>query len=168
MAGGASATELTIVPGVGIGRVKLGMTLARAKKALGKPQTVNLRKQVSGHRGYIEYGWNFSTMWVGFINTKSVLHAALIGTDLVKEKTKSGVGVGTRIAHVRALPGVRCYLGTTWLNHPYFDPELRLGSHCILGNAEGRSTIFVLKCVGPVGYGCRDYTVLKVIIRAAF
>jgi hypothetical protein len=164
----ASATESTIVPGVGIGKVKLGMTLTQVKKGLGTPQTVNNRAQLPGGRGYIEYGWNFSTIWVGFENTNGVLHAVLVGTDNVAQKTKAGIGVGTRIARVIAEPRARCYVGTEWLNHPYFDPEQRLGSHCVLAGGGGRSTVFVLKCIHPRGYGCRDYTVDKVFVRTSF
>lgn len=164
----ASAIESTIYPGVGIGKVRLGMTLTQVKKGLGTPQTVNKRAQLPGNRGYVEYGWNFSTIWVGFINTKGILHAVLVGTDAVEQKTQSGIGVGTRIARVMALPRTRCYVGTEWLNHPYFNPEQRLGSHCVLVGAGGRSTVFVLKCVGPRDYGCRGYTVDVVFIRASF
>jgi hypothetical protein len=164
----ASGVELTIYPGVGIGKVRLGMTLTQAKNVLGKPQTVNKRAQLPGNRGFIEYGWNFSTIWVGFVNTKGVLHAVLVGTDAVAQRTTSGIGVGTHIARVRAQPRARCYVGTEWLNHPYFDPEQRLGSHCVLAGAGGRSTVFVLKCIGPRDYGCRDYTVDKVFVRTSF
>jgi hypothetical protein len=165
----ASATESTIVPGVGIGKVKLGMTLTQVKKALGTPQTINARKQLAGGRGYIEYGWNYSTIWVGFVNTKgSVLHAVLIGTDVVAQRTKSGIGVSTHIARVLAQPRARCYVGTDWLNHPYFDPERRLGSHCVIAGAGGRSTVFVLNCIHPRGYGCRDYTVHLLFVRTSF
>ncbi len=164
----ASATESTIIPGVGIGEVRLGMTLTQVKKVLGTPQTVDKRARLSGQRGYIEYGWNFSTIWVGFVNTNGVLHAVLVGTDAVAQKTKSGIGVGTRVARVMGQLRARCYLGTEWLNHPYFDPEQRLGSHCVLGSAGGRSTVFVLKCIGPRGYGCRDYTVRQLFVRTSF
>jgi hypothetical protein len=163
----APAVESTIYPGVGIGKVKLGMTLAQVKNGLGTPQTVNKRAQLSGGRGYIEYGWNFSTIWVGFVNTKGVLHAALVGTDAFAQKTKSGVGVGTPIARVMAQPRARCYVGTEWLSHPYFDPEQRLGSHCVLAGNGGRSTVLVLKCIHPHGYGCRNYTVDKVFVRTS-
>ena len=164
----ASAIEVTIVPGLRIGKVRLGMTLTHVTQRLGTPQTVNKRAQLPGGRGYIEYGWNFSTIWVGFVNTKGVLHAVLVGTDNVAQKTRAGIGVGTPIARVMVQPRARCYVGTEWLSHPYFDPEQRLGSHCVLAGAGGRSTVFVLKCIHPRGYGCRDYTVDKVFVRTSF
>jgi hypothetical protein len=39
----ASASELTIYPGVGIGKVKLGMTRAQVLRVLGKDYIVNGR-----------------------------------------------------------------------------------------------------------------------------
>ena len=164
----ASAVESTIYPGVGHRQGQARDDAHAGQEGLGTPQTVNKRAQLPGNRGYIEYGWNFSTIWIGFINTKGILHAVLVGTDAVAQKTQSGIGVGTRIARVMALPRTRCYVGTEWLNHPYFDPEQRLGSHCVLVGAGGRSTVFVLKCVGPRDYGCRGYTVDMVFIRASF
>ncbi len=107
LAAPAAATEVTIVPNVSIGKVKLGMTLRQVVRVLGGPGIVNARAQIHG-RGYVEYGWNFSTLWVGFVNTKGTLHAALIGTDIVGEKTKDGIGVGTSLAKVRARYHVAC------------------------------------------------------------
>jgi hypothetical protein len=105
----SSAIELTLVPGVGIGKVRLGMTLAQVKHVLGPPQTTNMRAQLPDRRGYIEYGWNFSTLWVGFVNTKGVLRAVLVGTDLRSEGRVKGVGIGTVRDKLKgALPVVPC------------------------------------------------------------
>ncbi len=104
----SSAIETTLMPGVGIGKVKLGMTLVQVKKALGPPQRVNKRAQLAG-RGYVEYGWDFSTLWVGFVNTKGVLHAVLVGTDLRSQGTFKGAGIGTvRETLRRKLHGPSC------------------------------------------------------------
>jgi hypothetical protein len=55
-AGGASATESTIYPGVGIGKVKLGMTQAQVVRVLGKDYLVNKRTSTS-----VELAWNFAS-----------------------------------------------------------------------------------------------------------
>ena len=55
----ASAVESTICPNVGIAGVRLGMTLTEVKRTLGASPIVNQRAQLSGRRGYIEYGWDF-------------------------------------------------------------------------------------------------------------
>jgi hypothetical protein len=164
----ASAASATILPGVGLAHVQIGMTLAQTKKVLGKPQTVNARRQLAGHRGYIEYGWNYSSVWVGFVNTKGVLHSVLIGTTLAREKTKTGIGVGTQIEDLRGLPRMTCFSGTAWVGHPYFDPQQQEGPHCVLAGADQRRTIFVLKCIEPKSLGCHRYPVKRVIVRTSF
>jgi hypothetical protein len=168
LAAHASGADTRIAPGVAIGDVKIGMTFTQTKKVLGKPQTVNARRQLAGHRGYIEYGWNYSSVWVGFLNTKGVLHSVLIGTSLAREKTKAGIGVGTQVERLRDLPRMTCFTGTAWVGHPYFDPQEQQGPHCVLARADQRRTIFVLKCIEPVNFGCRKYPVERVIVRTSF
>ena len=172
--GGASATEVTIVPNVSIGKVRLGMTLRQVKKALGPPQVVNARAQLSGKRGYVEYGWNFSTFWVGFVNTKGVLHAALIGTDIVGEKTRDGVGVHTPLAKLRARYRVACNdypHGKLEYNKWYTDPGEIVYTYCVLGPATAPTTVFGLRCTGrykPAPIGCTAWAVERVIVRTSF
>jgi len=55
----ASATESTIYPGVGIGKVKLGMSRAQVVHALGKDYLVDERRE-----GFLELGWNFGSWTV--------------------------------------------------------------------------------------------------------
>ena len=112
LAAHASAADARIIPGFAIADVKIGMTLAQTKKILGKPQTLNARRQLAGHRRFIEYGWNFSSVWVGFVNTNGVLHSVLIGTSLAREKTKEGIGVGTPVKRLRGFPRMTCFTGT--------------------------------------------------------
>jgi opacity protein-like surface antigen len=165
----ASATEMTIVPGVGIGKVRLGMTLAQVKKVLGQPQTVNARKQLSGHRGYIEYGWNFSSFWVGFVNTKGVLHAALVGTVLRGEKTASGVGVGTSVDKLRGEYKVACTNTSDgpFDPHQYRDPGEYLWSYCVIGSPAAPTTVFGTGCAKRETYShkCTDWRIYRVIVR---
>jgi hypothetical protein len=141
----ASATESTIYPGVGIGKIKLGMTLGQVKKILGSPQTVNRRTQVPGKRGYVEYGWDFSTLWVGFVNTKGVLHAVLVGTDLRSQGRLGGVGIGTvREELKRKLPVVSCAPTNyqTGAGSYYRVSEAKRLDYCLFGPASGRVTVF--------------------------
>ena len=56
---GASATESTIYPGVGIGKVELGMTRAQVERTLGKDAIVNSQATFAGTR-YVELAWNFA------------------------------------------------------------------------------------------------------------
>ena len=165
---GASATESTIYPGVGIGMVKLGMTLRQVKKALGSPQLVDTRAQLSGRRGYAEYGWNFSTLWVGFVNTRGRLHAVLIGTDLRAQRTTDGVGVGTTLETLRHRYRVTCNVGPNadarFVGQPLFEPAMRIAGWCVLGPSATPTTIFRMGCPSR-GPSCGRFHVVVVIVR---
>jgi hypothetical protein len=159
-----------IVPNASIGKVGLGMTFAQVKKVLGPPGTVNKRAQLAGHRGYIEYGWNFSTFWVGFINTKGHLSAWLIGVGLVGQKTSGGVGVGTSLETLKRQFHVQCNAGPDrafdagqW----YQDKAMRLTDYCLLGRRSVRHTIFALTCANPSPppSGCDAWKISAVVIR---
>jgi hypothetical protein len=99
----ASATELTINPGVGIGKVKLGMTKAQVERVLGPGPLVNAREGP-----YTEFAWEFATWTVGFQRGRAVQ----VSTTLAGQRTKNGIGPGrsTWLALMRAYPGGRC----TW------------------------------------------------------
>jgi len=86
VAGGASATESTVYPGVGIGKLRLGMTLAQVAKSLGPYSTVDERSRVAGSP-YLEVGWNFGTWTVGFLRGQVVF----VGTTLRAQRTPSWV-----------------------------------------------------------------------------
>jgi hypothetical protein len=104
----ASATELTIVPGVGIGKVKLGMTAAQVKKALGKSYTINSTTNLSG-RHYVEYGWNYSQWTVTFAQQGRRLRVVQVGVVTRKQRTAKGIGPGSSWrALVRAYPNGVC------------------------------------------------------------
>jgi len=96
----ASATESTIYPGVGIGEVKLGMTVAQAKKALGPGAIVNAREGA-----YTEYAWNFASWTVGAERGRVVQ----VSTTVHAQKTSKKVGPGTFwLKLVHAYPGGVC------------------------------------------------------------
>jgi len=105
----ASATEVTIVPGVGIGKVELGMTPTQVKHVLGKDYVVNERSTVGGSQ-YFELGWNFSSWDAGFLKTGPTYRVVQIGTTLRPQRTSTGIGPGaswrklvkTRMEHVRS------------------------------------------------------------------
>jgi hypothetical protein len=142
----ASAVESTLYPGVGIGKVKLGMTLGQVKKALGPPDTVNKRTQLSGRRAYTEYGWNFSTLWVGFVNTNGVLRAVLVGTDLRSEGQLKGVGIGTvRETLTSKLPVAPCATNNWQIGAGAYyrvGKDKPSSDYCLFGPASGRVTVF--------------------------
>ena len=105
---GASATELTIYPGIGIGTVKLGMTATQVKKALGKDYLVNARSNVNG-KHYVEYGWDYSRWTATFVQQDRTLRVVQVGTSVWAQKTVKRIGPGSPWrALVRAYPNGIC------------------------------------------------------------
>lgn len=97
---GAGASESTIDPGVGIGKIKLGMTLSQVEHVFGRDYLVDQRGA-----DYLELGWNYATWTVGFQRGRAVL----VSTTVRAQRTTSGAGPGTswrRVVH--AYPGGRC------------------------------------------------------------
>ncbi len=97
---GASATESTIYPGVGIGKIKLGMTLSQVEHVFGRDYIVDARSP-----DYLELGWNYATWAVGFQRGRAVL----VSTTLHTQRTTAGAGPGAPwLKVVHAYPGGRC------------------------------------------------------------
>src|SRR5215208_3468204 len=94
VAGTGSAIESTIYPGVGIGKIKLGMTATQVKKALGVDYLKNKSETVAGKR-YVEYGWNFSHWTVTFGQEGKTLRAVQVATDVHDQRTTKGIGYGS-------------------------------------------------------------------------
>ena len=104
----------TIIPQVGIGGVKLGMTQAKVRSILGRP--------TSTKRGSNDYGPYVIFYYTGYtVNFQGVTAVTQIETTTPKERTVSGLGVGSTRAQVQAkLTGERC-------------EGPRAGGHCYLG-----------------------------------
>jgi hypothetical protein len=98
--GEASAIESTIYPGVGIGKVKLGMTQAQVKRALGSWRFVNEREG-----RHLSVGWGFGELTADFVNGRVVE----VATTLSSQKTRARVGPGSTWRDlVRAYPNGVC------------------------------------------------------------
>ena len=159
---GAAATESTITPGVGIGKVKLGMTAAQVKRDLGADYLANGTKTIAGKR-YVEYGWNFSHWVVTFAQQGRALRAVQVATDVHDQRTTKGIGYGsTWLKLVHAYPGGRC----SWGNHysPYgFYLEY------LVGHEGGTQTLYSLQTdFGGTPKRIVGYSVLEVRVRTAF
>jgi hypothetical protein len=158
-----SATELTIYPGVGIGKVKLGMTKAQVARALGKDSLVNDRATYNGTQ-YVELGWNFSAWSIAFARTGSTLRVVQVSTTLRSQKTPARVGIGTLWRPlVRAYPGGACAFGNS-IGLPEDGVEGRFGSHLeyLVPHAGATQTIFMLKLQD------QRYGVFEVHVRKPF
>lgn len=104
----AAGTESTIYPGVGIGKVKLGMTEAQVKRQLGPWRFVNEREG-----NHLSVGWGFGEWTLDFVGGRVVQ----VATTLVAQKTATRVGVGTSWrALVRAYPHGVCTINNDTRN----------------------------------------------------
>jgi hypothetical protein len=104
----ASATEVTIYPGVGIGKLKLGMTQAQVEKVLGKDYLVDERASVGG-AAYHELGWNFASWSVGLLQGRVTWRVVQVATTVRSQRTLNRIGAGSTFKSVvRAFPQAIC------------------------------------------------------------
>jgi hypothetical protein len=135
----AAGVESTIYPGVGMGKIKLGMTKEQVERRLGSSHLLNAQDGA-----YTEWAWNFASWTVGFQGGRTVQ----ISTTVRAQRTSKGIGPGTRASKLgRAYPGGRCThaaaLGsTTPLGAPQFWPSY--GTEYLVARKGGGQTIFVL------------------------
>jgi hypothetical protein len=164
---GASATESTITPGVGIGKIEIGMSATEVNWALGAGSIVNDRKTIGG-RQYLELAWNFSEWSIDFVKRGSVYRVVQIGTTLRKQRTPNGVGPGTPwLDLVRAYPHGLCAVGGNPLGLP--SDSWRIGSYLefLVPHKGGTQTIFVLRGIidRKKRPALRNYVVMQVQVR---
>jgi hypothetical protein len=140
VASGASAMEETIYPGVGIGKVKLGMTRAQVVRALGKDYVVD-----ESGSSYTELGWNFSSWTVRLRDGRAVE----VGTVLHSQRTTKRVGPGTFwLKLVKAYPGGSCTF-TDVAPAPYVAPAVL---EYLVAHKGGTQTLFTLHEWPPRAY----------------
>lgn len=147
----ASGVESTINPGVSIGKVKLGMTEAQVKKALGKWRYVN---EQEGNRLNVSWGPFGSSWTVVFISGEVVQ----VSTMVPSQRTSSGIGHGSSwLALVRAYPN-----GVCRMNYKPAGPIAEL----LVPHKGGTQTIYYVP--GPLGYPPTSKTgwhVAEVVVR---
>jgi hypothetical protein len=150
----AGATEATIIPGVGIGKVKRGMTQSQVKKALGNWRYVNERKG-----SHLSVGWGFAEWTIDFIGGRTVQ----VATSVHSQRTTSGIGTGSSwLALVRAYPkGVCTFLGGDRRGNPV---------EYLVPHKGGTQTIYVLPYPkAPLGsVALPPWRVTEVLVRTPF
>jgi hypothetical protein len=136
----AAAANQLVRPGIGIGKLRLGMTLTQVKHVLGPNYVVNRRIPRGFGRTYVELGWDFSWWRVGFLVQRGRYRAVVVATQYRSERTRNGVGVGTSLATLKRKLAVHC---PRWRPHPAL-PGFGV---CTLGLPTRRHTAFGITSV---------------------
>jgi hypothetical protein len=163
--GSASAVESTIIRGVGIGKVRMGMTRGQVEHLLGRDHPPGTRSSVAGAT-YVELGWNFGTFSVGFVGGSAVQ----VETTLKGEKTRDGIGVGSPFkAAARAYPQAIC---TFYFTSPGTGTSYGMGSDtrhvetALVVASDRKQLAFLVRTERPMGYGdLGPWRVFGVIVR---
>jgi hypothetical protein len=163
----APAHDLVIRPGVGIGKVRLGMSLAQVRAAWGKPQAV------TATRRRIELQYDFAAYVVTLSRSRGQGRVVSVATTLAKERTPEGIGVGSPETRLRrAFRGeLRCDPLDLMFMPGYPYPVLAANRReCTLGDPRGPHTTFVTK-MRPFTFLANDWSkkarVYEVVIHAA-
>jgi hypothetical protein len=92
-AGAAPHRDVLIKPGVGIGKVRLGMSLAQVRAVWGRSQAV-IASQERGARK-LELQYDYAAYVVTLRGQPRQERVVAVGTRLAKERTRQGLGVGS-------------------------------------------------------------------------
>jgi hypothetical protein len=143
-ASAASATpqrDELIRPGVGIGKVRLAMTEAQVRRALGRPFATRSKREGFG-RLRVELQFEDGFTFVTLTGRRGALRVIGVSTIKQTERTPSGVGVGTterRLA--RIYKSLRCerlrvtnFRGQNFITGP---------RTCTLPGPRGTRTVFI-------------------------
>src|SRR5438552_2604039 len=90
----AAGADQLIVPGVGIGGVRLGMDSTQVEARLGKNHIDNGHATVGG-ADYVEWAWNFASWTVDLRQTGSQYEVVQVAATVPGQRTSKGVGPGT-------------------------------------------------------------------------
>ena len=132
------ARDALIRPGVGIGRIQLDMPLAKVRAVLGKPTSVAKRRRLGFGSEYVEYTWGDAPAWrVGVLGRPGSQLVVVVATGLAREKTRSGVGVGSTYKAARRRLGAagRCRINSR-------PGGLAYNAFCFIGLPGRTQTVF--------------------------
>jgi hypothetical protein len=170
-AAAAPQRDMVIRPGVGIGKVRLGMSQKQVRAAWGKPQAVSTRRERRARLTELQY--DFAAYFVTLIGPRGSERVIRVGTTLAKERMANGLGVGSpELRLQRALGGgLRCDRLDVFHQprNPY--PLIQTNRReCRLGERGEPQTVFVSKMRVP-SFLPEDWSktahVFEVVIRAA-
>lgn len=143
--GTAGASSQLIRHGVGIGKVRLGMTEAEVRAALGPPTaTVRSRTGFGGAR--LELQFDEAAYTVVLRKRGSGFRAVSVSTIVSQERTREGLGVGSLETRVRRAYGarLRCEALRTRPIDDRGGPRMLVPPerNCVLATAGATQTVF--------------------------
>jgi hypothetical protein len=172
-ASGSTQRDALIRPGVGIGKVRLGMTLAQVRAAWGRPQAVTVRTQKRGGR-VVELQYDFAAYVATLSGIPRHERVVAVGTTLAKERLPQGVGVGSPERRLQ-----RVFRGELHCEIVPISPGATVifasaRRRCTLGDRHGRHTVFTSGLhlrypwdAHPVADWARLARVKEVVVRAS-
>jgi hypothetical protein len=171
----SDGATLVIWPAQSIGKIRLGMSEAELRRAMGRPRAIVRRPGSFGLRS-IEFQYGLAEYSVRLRGRPGRLRVVRIATTLARERTRGGVGVGSRErAVLRAYPRCRC--DAQRLSHR--DGVVYVGGKnprvCTLFAPSGRRTTFTIWLRPRWAWGeaitlarwRRDARVIEVSVSAA-
>ncbi len=136
----------------------------------GKPSAVAKRRRLGFGSEYVEYTWGTSPDWrVGVLGRGGDLRVEIVATTLGRQKTRSGVGVGSTYAAVRRRLVATCRKNTK-------PGVLASDAVCFMGRRGSRQTVFSFfgtcnlppRTVIVCPTNRRTYTVYKVVAGTGY
>ena len=138
----AAPTAKTVIrPALGIGKLRLGMSEAQVRRAMGRPRFVVTRRGAFGLRS-VEYQYGYAEYTVRLSGRTGRMRAVRVGTTLLRERTPQGVGVGSLERSVlRTYRAIRCQPLRT-VRSGSISYVTTIQRECTLLAPSGRRTIF--------------------------
>lgn len=163
----AGNRDALVRPGSGIGKVRLGMTVAQVQRAMGRRYIGRAELRDFGNR-YLEFNWlsgladNFIVEFLGPRERERVIS---IATTRKSERTASGIGPGVTVARFyKVFPRAQC--------RTLFPVGggILIGTEFVVDAGNGRETAFVRgKWEGSTARPARPETdarnIVEVIVR---
>ena len=171
-ASGSTERDALIRPGVGIGKVRLGMTLAQVRAAWGAPQAVTVGKRKGGGRT-VELQHDFAAYVATLSGLRGHERVIAVGTTLAKERLPQGVGVGSLERRLQRVfrSDLHCELVPISPGSTVIFASAR--RRCTLGDRRRRHTVFASGLhlrypwdARPVADWARLARVMEVVVRA--
>jgi hypothetical protein len=145
-ASASTQRDALIRPGVGVGKVRLGMTLAQVRAAWGRPQAQTI-ETLAGVGRTVELQYDFAAYTVTLTGRPNREHVVAVGTTLAKERLRQGIGVGSLEQRVRRVFRGELQCGPLPVSVDARGvPTQVIGSgawrRCTLGDRHRRHTVF--------------------------